>query len=64
MRFIGILISLGIIGWILYKASGGDENPGVIPESYLESMEKAEGVEQTVQDAAQRRLEELDQNKD
>ena len=64
MRFIGILIALGVLGWVLYQASGGDDNPGVIPESYQQSMEKAEGVEQTVQDAAQKRLEELDQSKD
>ncbi len=64
MRFIGILIALGIIGWVLYQASGGDDNPGVIPEGYQQSLEKAQGVEQTVQDAAQRQLQELDQNQD
>jgi preprotein translocase subunit SecG len=64
MRFIGILIALGIIGWVMYQASGGDDNAGIIPESYQQSMEKAEGVEQTVQDAAQRQLEEIDRKTD
>jgi hypothetical protein len=64
MRFIGILIALGIIGWVMYQASGGDEEDGIIPESYQQSMEKAEGVEQTVQDAAQRQLEEIDRKTD
>ena len=61
MRFIGIILALGAIGWVLYQASGGDSGDGAIPDSYQQSMDKAEGVEQTVQDAAQRRLQGLDE---
>ncbi len=61
MRFIGIILALGAIGWVLYQASGGKEGDGAIPESYQQSMKKAEGVEQTVQDAAQQRLQNLDE---
>ncbi len=61
MRLIGIILALGAIGWVLYQASGGREGEGAIPEGYQQSMDKAQDVEQTVQDAAQRRLQELDQ---
>jgi hypothetical protein len=61
MRFIGIILALGAIGWVLYQASGVKEDDGAIPQGYQQSMEKAQDVEQTVQDAAQQRLQELDQ---
>lgn len=39
-----------------------DEDPeGVIPEGYRQSMEKAGNVEQQLQEAADRRLEALDE---
>jgi hypothetical protein len=53
-----MILALGAIGWVLYQASGGDKSEGVIPEGYEQSMDKARGVEQTVQDAAQLRLQE------
>jgi len=41
-----------------------DEEPeGVIPEGYEQSMEKAGDVEQQLQEAADKRLEALDQGK-
>ncbi len=61
MRLIGIILALGAIGWVLYQDSGGREGEGAIPEGYQQSMDKAQNVEQTVQDAAQQRLQELDQ---
>ena len=61
MRFIGIILALGAIGWVLYQAAGGDKGDGGLPQGYEQSIEKAEGVEQTVKDAAQQRLQELEQ---
>jgi len=61
MRLIGMLLALGAIGWVLYQASGGKEGDGAIPESYQQSLKKAEGVEQTVQEAAQLRMKEIEQ---
>ena len=61
MRLIGMILALGAIGWVLYQASGGKDSESAIPESYQQSMQKAEGVEQTVQDAAQQRLQEMDE---
>lgn len=61
MRLIGMILALGAIGWVLYQASGGKEGDGAIPESYQQSLKKAEGVEQTVQEAAQLRMQEIEQ---
>jgi hypothetical protein len=61
MRLIGMLLALGAIGWVLYQASGGKEGDGAIPESYQQSLKKAEDVEQTVQEAAQLRMQEIEQ---
>jgi len=63
MRLIGMILALGAIGWVLYQASGGKEGDGVVPESYQQSMKKAEGVEQTVKEAAELRMQEIDQGK-
>ena len=61
MRLISMIISLGAIMWVLFQMSGGDDTEGIIPQEHIQSMDKATGVEQTVQDAAQRRLKDLDE---
>ncbi len=61
MRLLGMLLALGAIGWLMYTASGGGKNETIIPEPYQQSLQKAEGVEQMVQDAADERLKDLDQ---
>mgnify|MGYP001816026233 FL=1 len=60
MRLIGMILALGAIGWVLYQASGGRDGDGAIPESYQQSIQKAESTEQKVKNAAQLRLQELD----
>ena len=60
MRLLGMLLALAAIGWVLYTASGGGKTETIVPEGYQQSLEKAEGVEQMVQDAADKRLEGLD----
>ena len=60
MRLIGLILSLAAITWVLYQASGGGDGDGAIPESYQQSMEKAEDVEKTVQDAVERQMQEID----
>jgi hypothetical protein len=57
-----MILALGAIGWLLYQASGGDQSDGAIPAGYQQSLEKAKGVEQTVQEAAQSQLEKLDES--
>lgn len=61
MRLLGMVLALGAIGWVLYQASGGKDADGVIPESYQQSMKKAEGVEQSVQEATQLRMQDIDE---
>jgi len=60
MRLIGLVLSLGVIGWVLYQASGGGEAETIIPEPYMESMKKAENVEAQIQKMTQERLKNLD----
>ncbi len=61
MRLLGMLLALGAIGWVLYTASGKGKNDTIVPEPYQQSMEKAGGVEQIVNDAAEQRLKDIDQ---
>ena len=64
MRLVGTLLALAAIGWVIFQASGGGGGKGAVPEGYQQSLEKAEAIEQTVQDAAQESLQQLeDQNR-
>ena len=60
MRLLGMILALGAIGWVLYNASGGSEADSIIPESYQQSLDKAQGVESMVNDAASKRLDSVD----
>ena len=62
MRLLGMILALGAIGWVLYNASGVGEADSIIPESYQQSLDKAQGVESMVNDAAEQRLDSLDDN--
>ena len=62
MRLIGLVLSLGAIMWVMYQMAGGEDADGIISQEQQRSMKKAEGVEQTLQDAAQLRMRELDEN--
>ena len=54
------VVLLGLVAGLVGCAK--DEDPeGVIPEGYKRSMEKAGDVEQQLQEAADRRLEALDE---
>lgn len=58
MRFIGMLLALGAITWVLYQAAGGGEAESAIPEGHQKSLEKAQNLEKTLQIQTQRRLQE------
>ena len=62
MRLLGMLLALGAMGWVLYNASGSGESDTIIPESYQQSLDKAQGVEEMVKDAAEQRLNSLEDN--
>ncbi len=61
MRFIGLILALGAIAWVLYQASGGEDAETVLSEGHQQALEKAEGVEETVMDATQKRMEALEE---
>ena len=61
MRLIGLILSLAAIVWVLFQASGGNDSDDIIPEGHKQAMQKAENVEQTLQNTAQQRLQELDE---
>ena len=61
IRLIGYGIALALIVMALVNYSKDRQDPaGVIPQGYEQSLEKAGGVEQTLQDASQRRLQDLE----
>ena len=60
MKLIGYGIALAVIVYVLMNLSNEKTSQDAIPEGYKRSMEKAQQVEKTLQDAAQKQLEELD----
>jgi hypothetical protein len=60
MKLIGYGIALAVIILALVNYTKDDEPGDAIPDSYQHSMEKAEQLEQTLQESAQRRLHDLD----
>lgn len=64
MRFIGMLLALGAITWVLYQATGGGEADSVISEGHQKSLEKAKNLEKTLQIQSQKRLDDIDNSID
>ncbi len=60
MRYIGLILALGAICWVLYQAAGGGKAESVIPVEQQRSLDKAKGVEQAMQDAAKKSMEEAE----
>ena len=57
MRLIGMILALGAIVWVMYQSAGGGNADSAIPQSYQESIEKAENLEQDIQATLEERLE-------
>ncbi len=62
MRYIGLILALGAVCWVLYQAAGGGEAETAIPAELQKSVNKAKGVEQSMQDAAKKSMEEAERN--
>ena len=60
MRYIGLILALGAVCWVLYQAAGGGKAESVIPVEQQRSLDKAKGVEQAMQDAAKKSMEEAE----
>ena len=52
MRYIGLILALGAICWVLYQAAGGGEAETVITAEQQQSLDKAKGMEDALQEAA------------
>ena len=50
MRLIGMVLSLGVIIWVMVQAAGGD-GESVISQGHQDALEKARALETTVQDS-------------
>lgn len=56
MRVLGMILSLGAILWVMYQAAGGGEAETVITPTQQESIERAKGVEDSMQEALNQRM--------
>ncbi len=61
MRLMGMILALAAIGWVIMRGNSGGEDGGAIPQGYQQSMEKAQGLEQSVLDSTEDRLKALDE---
>lgn len=57
MRILGLVLALGAIIWVMLQAGGGSDAETVISAGQQEALQKAGGLEDSLNDAAQRRLE-------
>lgn len=60
MRYIGLILALGAVCWVLYQAAGGGEAETAIPAEYQKSLNTAKGVEDAMQEAARKSMEEAE----
>lgn len=61
MRLIGMILALGAIVWVMLQATGGGDSETVIPESYQQSINKAQDLEQSMQDTANEKMRALEE---
>jgi hypothetical protein len=63
MKLLGYAIALAAIVWVLMNYSGRqDEVDGVIPQAYEQSIDRANNVEQMLQDSLEQRANEIEQS--
>ena len=60
MRLIGIVLVLGIIGWVLYQAAGGGEVETAIPAEYQKSLDTAKELEKAMKEATKKSMQEAE----
>jgi len=61
MRLIGMILALGAIVWVMLQAAGGGDAETVIPESHQQSINKAQNLEQSMQEAVDEKMRKLEQ---
>ena len=60
MRYIGLILALGIVCWVLYQAAGGGKAETAIPAEYQKSLNTAKGMEDALKAASQKSMEEAE----
>ncbi|MEZ5570474.1 MAG: hypothetical protein R3E64_00505 [Halioglobus sp.] len=61
MRYIGLILALGIVCWVLYQAAGGGEAETVIPAEYQKSLNTAKGMEDAMKEASEKSMREAEE---
>ena len=60
MRIIGLVLSLGAIVWVMMQAAGGGDAETVIPEGHQQALQKAEGLEESMQESLNDKLKSME----
>jgi len=55
-----MILALGAICWVLYQAAGGGKAETAIPVEYQKDISKAKGVEQSLQAAVNKSMEDAE----
>lgn len=64
MRFIGLVLALGGLTWVLYQAAGGGEAETAIPVEHQKALDTAKNVEQALMNATQKHMRETEKKGD
>jgi len=56
MRMISLVLALGAIVWVMMQVAGGGNSGTVVSEGHQQALEKAESLEQTLQQDLQDNL--------
>lgn len=60
MRYIGLILSLGIICWVLYQAAGGGKAETIIPAEQQKALNTAKGMEDALKEASKKSMEQAE----
>ena len=59
MRLIGLVLALGAIVWVMMQLAGGSDAETMVPESPQQALEKAEGLEENLQQDLDKKMQDL-----
>ena len=59
MRLIGLVLALGAIVWVMMQLAGGSDAETMVPESHQQALEKAEGLEENLQQDLDKKMQDL-----
>ncbi len=59
MRLIGLVLALGAIVWVMMQLAGGSDAETMVPEAHQQALEKAEGLEENLQQDLDKKMQDL-----